>query len=282
MGRKGKELRLTAATCPGPIRGSEREHMQKAWHILIHSWRQVVGNLRAALRISLLLYLVQVVVGFALDHAIGQKVAVVSGDDAASSLAALQTLAGPGLLSALVAVLAYLWIAVAWHRYVLTGEESPSWVPLFHGSRNLAYFGTLLLLGALFSLGAVAFTVVASLVLMVAGPAVAQVMPLLVILVFSAPAFRLSSALPGVALEPGHSLREGWEATRGETGVLYGLGVLWILVLVLLRIPDALFMALPGPIWLIWTLAVQWLLMMVGISILTTLYGHYIQKRPLI
>jgi hypothetical protein len=256
--------------------------MQKAWHILIHSWRQVVGNLRAALRISLLLYLVQVVVGIALDRAIGQKVAVVSGDDAASSLAALQTLAGPGLLSALVALVAYLWIAVAWHRYVLTGEESPSWVPHFNASRKLAYFGTLLLLGTLFGLAAMAFTAVASLVVMVAGPGVAQVLPLVAILVFSGPAFRLSAALPGVALEPGHTLREGWEATRGETGVMYGLGFLWILVLVLLRVPDALFMALPGPFWLVWTLAVQWLLMMVGISILTTLYGHYIQKRPLI
>ena len=33
---------------------------------------------------------------------------------------------------------------------------------------------------------------------------------------------------------------------------------------------------------IIWDIAVTWLVTMVGVSILTTLYGHYIQKRPLV
>lgn len=254
----------------------------KAWRILVHSWRQVMGNWQAALRISLLLYVVQVVVGLALDRAIAQHPAVVTGDDPASTLAAVQALAGPGLLSALVAILAYLWIAVAWHRFVLTGEESPSWLPQFESARIFAYFGTLLLLGALFSVAAAAFALIASAALMVLGPGAAQLVPLLVMFLASGPAFRLSAALPGVALEPGHRIGEGWAATQGETGTLYTLGAIWIGAMILLRIPDALFMALSTPLWMIWNLITQWIVMMVGISVLTTLYGHYIQKRALI
>jgi hypothetical protein len=31
----------------------------------------------------------------------------------------------------------------------------------------------------------------------------------------------------------------------------------------------------------LWQLVIGWPVMMVGLSILTTLYGHYVQKRPL-
>jgi ABC-type transport system involved in multi-copper enzyme maturation permease subunit len=32
----------------------------------------------------------------------------------------------------------------------------------------------------------------------------------------------------------------------------------------------------------VWYIPAQWFLAMLGLSILTTLYGHYIEKRPLI
>jgi hypothetical protein len=33
---------------------------------------------------------------------------------------------------------------------------------------------------------------------------------------------------------------------------------------------------------ILWQLVTNWLVTMVGVSILTTLYGHYIEQRPLV
>ncbi len=257
----------------------------KSWAIVRHSVRQVIGNRGAALRISLLLYAVQVVVGLAMDRAMS-RTAVGQGPDGADPMAAMQTLAGPGLLSALVALVAYIWIAVAWHRYVLTVEVSPGLVPEFNAARLLGYFGTFLQLMAIFSVAAASFAVLGSTVLAVASPAVANailpLLPLIVILLFSGPGLRLATVLPGVALEPGHRLAEGWRATAGEGSTLYGVGLIWTVTLLLIR---GISLAVIPDVWwigLLWAIPVQWIEMMVGISLLTTLYGHYIQKRPLI
>jgi hypothetical protein len=35
-------------------------------------------------------------------------------------------------------------------------------------------------------------------------------------------------------------------------------------------------------LFIAWTLVFNWLAVLVGLSVLTTLYGHYIEKRPLV
>ena len=113
----------------------------KAVQIFTHAFRQVLGNLEAAIRISGLLFLVQFLAGWAL---ISRRFP----DEAALKAAALsgQFPWFTVLISAVISLVAGLWIAVAWHRYVLVIEK-PGVLPVFHGDRILAYFGKGLLAG---------------------------------------------------------------------------------------------------------------------------------------
>ena len=109
----------------------------QAWQILSHSVRQLSGNLAAALRMTAVLYVVQWVIALALGATLGSRMSQGGTDDAAV-MGALSALFGPALLSFAVMMIADVWIAVAWHRYVLTSERSIGFVPLFEGRRMLA------------------------------------------------------------------------------------------------------------------------------------------------
>jgi hypothetical protein len=94
--------------------------------------------------------------------------------------------------------------------------------------------------------------------------------------------FRLSTILPGVALGKHGTISDGWQATSGETGDFVVLSLAWLaLAFVLGLIMGVLGSAIPA-LTILFQFVVGWVTMMIGISILTTLYGHYIEKRPLL
>ena len=95
-------------------------------------------------------------------------------------------------------------------------------------------------------------------------------------------AFRLASVLAGVALEPGHRLTEGWIATRGHMADFLLLSLICgAMVAVVQTLGATLLSGLPL-LYLGFMFILQWAVTMTGISILTTLYGHYIEKRALV
>lgn len=94
---------------------------------------------------------------------------------------------------------------------------------------------------------------------------------------------RLCAMLPGAALEPGVPVFSGWEATRGATLTIVGVVVLSVICsLALDLLGTRLFADSVGMPSMVYTLVVQWIVTMVGVSILTTLYGYYVEKRPLV
>lgn len=250
----------------------------KGWQILKHSLRQVFGNLNGALRVSAVLYAVQVAVGLALG------VGVVS-----------QGGMGPGMMSGglwfgfaaalLVAILTSLWIAVSWHRFVLLGENA-GFVPVFRGDRIWAYllrslgYGLILL---------VVFAVGSTLVMMVLRPVLMGIpwlfmlataaliyLPVLVI------GFRLTADLPGAALGADVPFLAGWRATQGKNGEIAAMAVILIVLALAVEILGTMVFGMIPVVNLLWGLAIGWVQMMVGVSVLTTLYGHYIEKRALV
>lgn len=240
----------------------------KAWQIFTHSVRQVFGNLTDALRISGLLYIVQMMIVVAMG--------VTSGD-------VMQINPAKVLLVVAVALVFSLWIAVAWHRFVLRGEGGTSLLPPFHGPEALRYLGRSLLIGLVIAaVAAVLGMAIMPLGLMLAGPLLGAMISSLLLMV---PVFmvmlRLSIPLPAIAMGQNIGFSEGWKATYGETGVFFGLALLLAVFSILLGVPEALFRPDSIPA-LLWTLTSGWVQMMVGVSILTTLYGHYIEKRPLV
>jgi hypothetical protein len=258
------------------------EVAMKGWQIFTHSVRQVFGNLEGALRTSAVLYLVQTAVGFLLVGGLlmgaGSPEDVLSGGGAAGL--------GIGMVIVfLVAILTGFWIAVGWHRFVLLGETSPL-VPTFQGDRIWAYFlrslgyGLILLLVGVVWGGVVGFlvgslfstSVVAALTLL----AILVYLPLLVI------GFRLSCDLPAAALGADMPFFSGWKATAGQSGDIAMLALIIVGSVVVIELIGSYVLGPYAILSFAWSIVTGWVAMMVGVSILTTLYGHYIEKRALV
>jgi hypothetical protein len=259
----------------------------KAWQIFVHSWRQVFGNLGPALQVSAIPYL------------IGQAALFGSGLHNYPTPEALQTAIqsgqlNPGLAFAvgLVSGVMSLWIAVAWHRFVLT-EERGGVVPVFHADRVLGYFGKGLGIGLMMVIPALVLLMLGAVVaggLIGPDPAalanspgkllVAQLVPLIFLLPVGVLMTRLSAMLPGAALKSGVPILSGWEATRGQGWVLLGVVVLTFGLGLILQLP--LFFIQSGLLAFVWSSVTGWISLMLGASVLTTLYGHYIERRGLV
>lgn len=256
----------------------------KGLQIFLHSVRQVTGNLEGALRVSAVPYVAQAVVGLLLVGSVGS---MAGGMDAGNPVAALSGTSGLAMLVALaVAIAAGLWMAVAWHRYVLLAEAPQGFLPVWKGERILAYFLRSLGYGVIVILaGAVWGAFVGFAFSFVASSSVMLFMLLVTLFAqipIAAGAFRLAAALPGAALGDERAFMAGWQATAGHS-----IDILWLSVF---AIGAHLILALIGMlvfahVWLllaIWQFVTGWLVMMVSVSILTTLYGHYIEGRALV
>lgn len=255
-----------------------------AWQIFMHSIRQVINNMEAALRISIVLFAVQLVVSYAL----GASISGASEAEIQQRLADGQIPLLGLLLTAIVMIVTGFWIAVAWHRYVLKVEMPTSFIPPFLTDRMLSYFGKTLLLAVicipvalvaslLIGLIVTAFTAGGSPPGIGVGILAFVVMIVPVVVVF----YRLSVILPAAALGERISLTEAWSKTAGSSGTIVLLAVISVVAAVVIDLPLRVLSGVPL-LALAWAAATAWLKMMVGFSILTTLYGHFVEKRPLL
>jgi hypothetical protein len=250
--------------------------------IFLHSLRQVFGNLGGALQVSGVLMLVQ----FAVTLTVGRPMA--ADQEMMRQMMQGQLPWGRILLAALISTVLWLWIVVGWHRYILLNER-PGLIPALRFDRMLGYLGKSLLIGLILLplaliLGFVGGGIASGMV-QNGGKVIPAllVMGLLVYVPLATVGMRLATMLPGAALEPGVSVFSGWEATRGATLTILGVVVLSVFLAAALDFfGPRLFenpMSVPA---LVYELIKQWITAMVGASILTTLYGHYIEKRPLV
>lgn len=246
--------------------------MQRA-ELFAHSLRQVTGNLRGALRVSLVPYAVQLSAGLLI----------------AGQAGGLSNELGPvtwhDLLSLGVSLFTSLWIAVAWHRYILRNEMPRGLVPPVKGAAIWAYFlrslGYGLMLVALgLALGFV-MAMVAGILRLQSFAALLLVSALVVYLPVGVVAFRLMTALPAAALEVPADFMSGWRATEGRAGPILGMTVIFVTANFAVGLIREQVFADLHILVLGWDAIVGWFFTMVGASILTTLYGHYIERRRL-
>lgn len=252
----------------------------KGWQIFRHSLRQVTGNFNAALRVSGVLYLAQWTLSLLLLGA-----AAMTGDGMATMQGGGGSLLGV-LVAALVAVVTGLWMAVAWHRYVLRGE-APGAVPNFRGDRILAYFlrsvGYCLISVLIAVTWGVAVSTLAFATLGTSEATAIIVMGFLVYLPLLVITYRLLTGLPAVALSPDAGpFWAGWRVTKGHTGDIIALALVTVAIVVVLKLIGTFVFGQVMILSLIWTFLAGWLQTIVSVSILTTLYGHYIEGRALV
>ncbi len=252
----------------------------KGWELFLHSVKQVFGNMGAAVRISGLLFLVQAVATVFLSR----SALMVGPNDMANGPAAPP---GAMFLVLIVTLITGLWIAVAWHRYILRVEEPESIIPPFHGQRLLAYLGYSLLIGIIVVIPAALLGAFAGIVLSALHPlgGGAMMIGTLLWLVFVlVPIFllslRLSPALPAAALGEPMGIKGAWAATEGAWPDLLVLAVVAGLASIVIDLPALIGIGSMAFV-MIWSLLTAWVKMMVGASILTTVYGHYVEKRQL-
>lgn len=250
----------------------------KGWHIFLHSLKQVTGNLSGAIKVSALPYLIQfavmgMVLGFGASAFNPEKMAQGDVPEAGFWLGLL--------LFWVIYMFTSLWIAVAWHRFVLLGEETAGFVPALKSDRIWAYFvrslgATLVLILAAIVLAVPAGILVAMLANATGPSLISGLVPILIFIPLLVVFYRISGSLPGAALGNEVDFWAGWNATKGEN--------LNILVLVIITFVFSLILNRLGMIPVIGIVAQfigGWAIIMVGASMLTTLYGHYIEGRSL-
>ncbi|MFW8593842.1 hypothetical protein [Cribrihabitans neustonicus] len=249
----------------------------KSWSIFSHSIGMVLRNFQQAVQIGLVPVLIAFGVSAAALTFAGQPLEVLGGGQISSG-----DIGGFGLAFVVVMlafVLSMLWIVVSWHRFVLLEEYPQGWVPPFRFDRMLSYFGH----GAKIVLLGIVAAVPVGLIVAIVAQSGSQVLMVAVFLaVFAAMAVvmhRLLPALPAAAIGKPLKLREAWAATSGANGTILGLVIIGFLFGTLVQLASVPVAAVPvlGPMV---TFAASLVLSLVNVSILTTLYGHYVEGRP--
>lgn len=252
----------------------------KGWQLFIHSVRQVFGNMGAALQISAALYLAQI------------AVALIVGFNRFAGQAALQAQIAAGgfpwgafAVALLFSSITGLWIAVGWHRYVLLVEVPGAVLPEFHGDRMLAYFGRSLLIALILALVGVVIGVCVGLLTAIAGLRGTGLSGILYVAAIFIPAlvisFRLCGSLPSAALGARAGISDAWRMTAGQNGALLTLAVIAAVLSIVIDLPATMIFAPASIASGVWLAITGWIKLLVGISILTTLYGHYVEGREL-
>lgn len=249
-------------------------------NLFMHSVRLVLNDWRTALRVTGLLYLIYAIPALL----IGLLFPVpTTTSDPSAALGAMASFAPVGIVTALLMAVVYVWLAVTWHRYILLDEYPAGPLPPFQTSEILSYAGSAILL---WLISLVVFIVVGLVTSPLAflGVVGAILISIIIIAVALIVGYRLGLVLPSRAIGKRLTFGEAWNATKGQNGTILVLAIVSALAAVLIDVPAMVLAFLPGIggiLALLWRLATGWLAIMVGVSILTTLYGVFIEKRTI-
>jgi len=255
----------------------------QGWKIFTHSLGMIFNNLGAALKISLVLYLINSGVGIYFGSKYGD---VLNGMQSGYLFLAPQGFWGAWFVTMLIGAITSLWIAVSWHRYILLEENPGTMLPPFNLDRILAYFGVSILIGLIIAfvviiVGMIAGVILAGLAGLQDGPVLQLLLQIMVmgpvIYVF----YRISLSLPAAALGKPVGIGESLTLTKPASGAIVQLMVIGLIAAGVLKMPSYFH---PDPfsiLNLVYTHVVGWFIMMGSVSILTTLYGVYVENREL-
>ena len=269
--------------------------------ILAHSFRQVSGNLGMAIKVSGWLVVLYVIGGGLLMWQMPDWMDAAMAQDPQSMVNAADLSGGSvGLVfvGMLVAAIFLLWsislVAIVWHRYILLEEVPRGLIPYrsdFHVGRYFWYGAGISLLAAL------AVGVVTIFLGMIFGPffmgsmqgmatgqsaglgGVSLLVGIVLGTIIAVLYLRMALILPAVALDESLTIGQAWAQTSGYTGAILSLAL--ALAFINAVVPLVITLAFGELVWInmLLTGLYQWFYFMLGISILSTLYGVIVQKR---
>jgi len=241
--------------------------------IFIHSWRQVMGNLSIAMQISWPVLAVLLVGAFLPQDEFVPN--IEAGTSAAGFGATVFFIAFAALFIYITVTIA---VAIAWHRFVLLGISPGQ--GLVRNAPIWGYFWRSIVIGLI---AALPVAIVQSVVLSVVGAA-AGMLSVIIVLVFSVVAItlavRLSLVLPALAIGKSMTLGESW----GRTAPVWGDILIAMLCVIAIQSVSLVLrqIGFPAgvPLQIIGAL-LDWVITLLSLSVLTTLYGHLVEGRAL-
>lgn len=247
------------------------------WKLFVRAVTLLIENLGDALRVSAVPYGAVIVASLLLLDGAPADLPAEMGEEGLPPFATPEML-GPTLLLGLLNLVVTLWIAVAWHRYVLLEEVPAGWLPPLRGQEMLGYLWRSILIGLLVVAAILGIAIPLS-ALALAIPVLAALAPLVGVFLGAVVFYRLGVSLPARAIGRHMTFGEAMEATRGETGTVLALALLTVGFTLLLQVPTLLEGSV-GVVTLIYQGVVGWIGLLVGVSTLTALYGHLVEGRP--
>jgi hypothetical protein len=252
----------------------------------------IFNNFGQALRVSIgpyALLLLAAVAVFSSLEVIPTMLDVAAGRVAPERLVAFE---GPFFLTiiglAVFSVFVAAWVAVSWHRFILL-EEYSGMLPAISGRPIWPYVGKSILLGFLIAILGLVIGMILWLVLTpLAGAGQAAldlggaIISIILIAILWLVWFRIGVALPATAVGKPITLSEAWNATSKINGTIVGIVVIIAVVSFIAGTATQGLYGIHPALGFVVDIFVQWLNLMIGVSILTTLYGHVIEGRPLI
>ena len=249
------------------------------WEIFAHSVRMVFGNFRQVLQIALGPAVIATAVIVGLFLLLG--IPLESFDDTAN--ASPENLGSITVFTFLVVVVVFIvmfWIAVSWHRFILLEEYPSGLLPTFRFDRILAYLGRFVLLGLLMAIGLIPVGLILSVLGESAG-LIAVVISFGAALVLVVCFYRLSIILPAAAIGNPITLGDAWNRTSGVAGAIVVLLVVSFVFQILVQFALAALAIIPVLGVLLTVFFGSLILPMINVSILTTMYGIFVEKCEL-
>jgi len=248
--------------------------MDYGYQLLRHVVQQVFGNLRAAVRLTLLLTLLPSLL------LIFTNPAVMTGGVAAPGQMP-EVNWGMLVLVGILSVVAWCWAAVGWHRYVLLEEYGNGIVPQWNGGLIGQYFIAALIVGLVVLGAAMGVGIVIGIAVAVAPSAfVAGFLGIGLVVAVLWVSARVGLILPAAAVGKRLRIGESWAVTAPVSGQI----LLPVLVIAIVGgVASQVILLAFGPtiIAAILNIGVSWLQLLVNLALMTTLYGNLIEGRQM-
>lgn len=183
----------------------------------------------------------------------------------------------------LAGVAGYALMAILWHRHVLLSGMERSAIMRPSLRIFFTYLGKALLVGLLQLLIGIPITLgIGALAAIGGGGALLlSLLGLLGGVIFAWVALRISLVLPAAAVDARMTIPDSWEATRALAPTLWGVAALMVGLNILSSLLSGLLTTEPTALAFLIQTVFFLLEGIVFISVLTTLFGHLVEGRPL-